>query len=59
MEKTIALSRNKVIDLILLRMNRKTYEEMDDEKLLSFIKELGYGEDKDLPYYGNKIKIKN
>lgn len=57
MSLTLILTKEKVIDLILSRFNRKTYEDMDDKTLLTLLKELGYGENKNLPYYNCEIKI--
>lgn len=53
----VKISRNNAINLILVRMNRHIYEEMDSEQLCKFIEELGYGMDKELPYYGCKITV--
>jgi hypothetical protein len=53
----IKISRNNAINLILVRMNRHIYEEMDSEQLCEMIEKLGYGVDKELPYYGCKIIV--
>lgn len=56
---TILITKDKAIDLIVSQLNRKTYEEMDSNLLSKLLGELGYGRDKNLPYYRTNIKIIN
>jgi hypothetical protein len=54
-KSTIDITRNEAIELIFARLS--TVHRMSDSELADFMESLGYGEDKDLPYYGHNFNV--
>jgi hypothetical protein len=58
MKTTIDITREEGIKVINDRVSRYKLEKLTDNELCNLIGKIGYGDDKNLPYYGFNFKIK-
>lgn len=58
-KSTLDITREQAIEMIMLGLNRKPFEEMSNQELEEMLYSLGYGDKPELGYYGYNFSVLN
>lgn len=58
-KSTVEISRDEVIELILLKVGVDVLNKMSNRDLENMVESLGFGDNIDLPYFGHNFYVVN